>query len=35
MDTDEMQVRGKHDDLTQRIIGVLYDVYNELGCGFL
>ena len=35
MDTDERQLRGKHDDLTQKIIGVFYDVYNELGCGFL
>ena len=35
MNTDERQVRGKHDDLTQTIIGVFYDVYNELGCGFL
>jgi GxxExxY protein len=35
MDTDERQIRGKHDDLTQRIIGVFYDVYNELGNGFL
>jgi len=30
MNTDERQVRGKHDDLTQKIIGVFYDVYNEL-----
>jgi GxxExxY protein len=35
MNTDERQVRGKHDDLTQEIIGIFYDVYNELGCGFL
>ena len=28
-------MRGKHDELTQRIIGVFYDVYNELGKGFL
>jgi GxxExxY protein len=35
MNTDERQVRGKHDDLTKRIIGVFYDVHNELGCGFL
>ncbi|MGA1982704.1 MAG: GxxExxY protein [Acidobacteriaceae bacterium] len=26
---------GKHHDLTQEIIGVFYDVYNELGSGFL
>jgi GxxExxY protein len=35
MNNDEVQVRGKHDGLTQRIIGVFYDVYNELGSGFL
>lgn len=26
---------GKHDELTHTIIGVFYDVYNELGYGFL
>jgi len=25
----------KHSDLTQKVIGVFYDVYNELGHGFL
>jgi len=25
----------KHHPTTQKIIGVFYDVYNELGCGFL
>jgi GxxExxY protein len=25
----------KHSELTEAIIGVFYDVYNELGCGFL
>jgi GxxExxY protein len=35
MGTDQGQTRGKHDDPTQRIIGVFYDVYNELGYGFL
>ena len=35
MNTDERQIRGRHDDLTQQIIGVFYDVYNELGNGFL
>ena len=35
MNTDERRVRGKHDDLTQKIIGIFYQVYNELGCGFL
>lgn len=35
MNIVNLQTRGKHDDLTQRIIGVFYDVYNELGPGFL
>jgi GxxExxY protein len=26
--------QGKHSDLTEKIIGVFYDVYNELGYGF-
>jgi GxxExxY protein len=26
---------GKHDELTRAIIGVFYDVYNELGLGFV
>jgi len=26
---------GKHVELTERVIGVFYDVYNELGYGFL
>ena len=25
----------KHADVTEKIIGVFYDVYNELGYGFL
>ena len=25
----------KHHPTTQKIIGVFFDVYNELGCGFL
>jgi GxxExxY protein len=29
------KTHGKHDDLTQKIIAVFYDVYNELGSGFL
>jgi GxxExxY protein len=29
------QRRFKHEDVTQRIIGVFFDVYNELGYGFL
>jgi GxxExxY protein len=28
-------VGGKHDDLTRVVIGVFYDVYNELGIGFV
>jgi GxxExxY protein len=35
MSASEQPVRGKHDDLTKTIIGVFYDVYNELGSGFL
>ena len=35
MNTDQGQIRGKHDDLTKKIIGIFYDVYNELGYGFL
>ena len=27
--------RFKHRELTEKIIGVFYDVYNELGHGFL
>ena len=29
------QTIGKHDELTKTAIGVFYDVYNELGSGFL
>ncbi|MEO8090497.1 MAG: GxxExxY protein [Gemmatimonadales bacterium] len=29
------QRRFKHEDVTQRIIGAYFDVYNELGYGFL
>jgi GxxExxY protein len=29
------QIGLKHSDLTDKIIGVFYDVYNELGYGFL
>ena len=32
---DQEQRRGKHVELTERVIGVFYEVYNELGCGFL
>lgn len=33
MSADER--RYKHSELTEKIIGVFYDVYNELGFGFL
>ena len=33
--TDQKRTRGKHDVLTEQVIGVFYDVYNELGFGFL
>ena len=33
MNTNEHE--GKHRDLTRKIIGVFYEVYNELGHGFL
>ena len=32
---DEMPCSLKHSELTDRIIGAFYDVYNELGHGFL
>ena len=35
MKTDQDERTGKHDDLTQKITGVFYEVYNELGYGFL
>lgn len=35
MNIGERNIRGKHDDLTQKIVGVFYDVYNELGRGFV
>jgi GxxExxY protein len=35
MNTDQGKIFGRHDDLTQKIIGVFYDVYNERGYGFL
>ncbi len=34
MGTGQTLTRGKHDELTQTIIGMFYDVYNELGHGF-
>jgi len=35
MNTDQKPTRGKHDALTEQIIGIFFDVYNELGYGFL
>ena len=39
MSTDDTDLRpiktGKHDEVTDRIIGVFYEGYNELGYGFL
>ena len=32
---DQKRFEGKHEELTQRVIGVFYEVYNELGHGFL
>jgi GxxExxY protein len=32
---DSVQTGLKHSELTEKIIGVFYDVYNELGYGFL
>ena len=32
---DSLPARLKHSELTDKIIGVFYDVYNELGLGFL
>jgi GxxExxY protein len=29
------RVSLKHSGITDKVIGVFYDVYNELGCGFL
>ena len=33
--TDQRRLTGKHVELTERVIGVFYEVYNELGSGFL
>jgi GxxExxY protein len=39
MNTDQVLERsrfaGKHSDVTDLVLKVFYDVYNELGCGFL
>lgn len=39
MDADERRLKAEdeylHEELTQKVIGVFYDVYNELGPGFL
>ncbi len=32
---DSLSAELKYSDLTEKIIGVFYDVYNELGYGFL
>ena len=32
---DDGQVELLHSDITERIIGAFYSVYNQLGCGFL
>jgi GxxExxY protein len=34
-DGDRAQKVGKHDEITEQVIGVFYEVYNELGFGFL
>ena len=33
--TDLVGADGKHADVTEKVIGVFYSVYNELGYGFL
>jgi len=33
--TDQKRLAGKHVELTELVIGVFFDVYNELGSGFL
>jgi GxxExxY protein len=33
--TDHGPIIAKHQEVTDRVIGVFYDVYNELGYGFL
>jgi GxxExxY protein len=35
MSTDQAREKLLQGELTERIIGVFYDVYNELGSGFL
>jgi hypothetical protein len=35
MNTDQKPTRGKHDALTEQIIGIFFDVYNELDTDFL
>ncbi len=35
MRTDQRPIVAKHHDVSERVIGVFYDVYNELGFGFL
>jgi GxxExxY protein len=35
MNTDQAREKLLHGELTEKIIGLFYDVYNELGSGFL
>lgn len=35
MNTDRSKEELLHSGVTEKIIGVFYEVYNELGCGFL
>jgi hypothetical protein len=35
MNTDQAGEKLLHGELTEKIIGIFYDVYNELGSGFL
>jgi GxxExxY protein len=35
MSTDKTKENYKHSELTEAIIGAFYEVYNELGFGFL
>jgi GxxExxY protein len=35
MESESPRTRLLHEDVTEKIIGVFFDVYNELGAGFL
>ena len=35
MNTDKTRVEGKHSRISDVVLGCHYDVYNELGSGFL